>query len=213
MGIIEEVKKMYDEGKTEEEIKNSLRQRGLSEAEASTSMSQAKIKEAVSGNVDDISAPIPYQSNSVVENNDLYPSIMQPQEQSQEAEQYYDTNYQEQHQQNSQSPQYESQYQPYQSSVSPETISEIAEQIASEKFSSLSTKIEKLIGSKTTSESRIQNIQERLERIEKIIDRLQLSIIQKIGDYMNDVSDLKKELVETQKSFKALHKKTSSHHP
>ena len=219
---IEEIKKMYGEGKTEEEIKNSLRQKGLSEIEVSSSISQAKIKEAVSGNAEDLSPPTSFQSNSAVADNNMYPSIMQPQEeqteqsQNQETpnEQYYEPqSYPDQQSPQYDSQQYSSQYQPYQSSVSPETISEIAEQIASEKISPISTKIENLISSKTTSESKIQNIQERLERIEKIIDRLQLSIIQKVGDYMNDVSDLKKELIETQKSFKALHKKTSKHHP
>jgi UDP-glucose 4-epimerase len=55
----------------------------------------------------------------------------------------------------------------------------------------------------------IEYIDERLSRIEKIIDRLQLSILQRVGEYVTNVEDIKKELVETQKSFKSLSDKKS----
>ena len=45
--------------------------------------------------------------------------------------------------------------------------------------------------------------------MEKIIDRLQLSILQKVGDYLTNVEDIKKELAETQKSFKSMLLKSS----
>ena len=71
-------------------------------------------------------------------------------------------------------------------------------------------------------EAKLVHLDERLQRIEKIIDRLQLSIIQKVGEYMINVSDLKKELIETQKSFKTVayhpqktpsHQEPVHHHP
>ena len=96
------------------------------------------------------------------------------------------------------------QYQPYQEVMSSDVITEISEQVVSEKLSNIQDKLEKAIDFKTAAESRISSLNERVARIEKIIDRLQLSILQKVGDYVNNVSDLKSELEETQKSFKAL---------
>ena len=101
------------------------------------------------------------------------------------------------------------QYQPY----SQNTISEIAEQITTEKLSSFRTDIEKALNMRTVFESKIEFIDERLKRIEKVIDRLQLSVLQKVGDYVNNVDDIKKELVETQKSFKSLLDKKHPQHP
>ncbi len=98
----------------------------------------------------------------------------------------------------------------YPPSTSPDTITEISEQVVSEKLSQIKKQLEKTLDLKTTFEAKISSIDERLQRIEKIIDRLQLSILQKVGEYTADVSDLKKELFETQKSFTSLsHNKTS----
>jgi len=104
---------------------------------------------------------------------------------------------------------YGSEYQPY-SSISPETINEIAESIVSERISPIKRKIEQALDSKTEFESKLSSMDERLKRIEKIIDKLQLSILERVGQYVNDVSDLKKEIIETQKTFKSVN--SSSHH-
>ena len=64
--------------------------------------------------------------------------------------------------------------------------------------------MESIIDIKNTFETKISSIDERLKRMEKIIDRLQLSLLQKVGEYVGDVADIKKEIIETQKSFKSL---------
>ena len=104
-------------------------------------------------------------------------------------------------------------YAPQASAESSDVISEIAEQIVSEKTSLMKNEIDKIKDFRTTTEAKIEGLAERLQRIEKTIDRLQLSILQKVGDYVSNVESLKTELVETQKSFKALHGKSSSQHP
>ena len=96
-------------------------------------------------------------------------------------------------------PQYQQSY-----SMSPDTITEISEQVASEKLSQIKDELEKILDFRSTIESKISYLDERLKKIEKIIDRLQLSVLQKVGEYVNNVSDLKNEVVETQKSFKSL---------
>ena len=109
--------------------------------------------------------------------------------------------------------QYQDPYQQYQyqPSISADTMTEIAEQVIAEKLSSLTNKIEKVVDTKMTFETKMSSLSERIQRIEKIIDKLQLSILQKVGEYVTDVSDLKKELLETQKTFKASEGKKIHH--
>ncbi len=105
-------------------------------------------------------------------------------------------------------------YQPYQSysSVSSEMITEITEQLISEKLSQVRKNLEKALDSKNTIGTKIDYIEERVKRIEKIMDTLQSSVLRKVGDYVTDVQDIKTELIETQKSlsklFPEIHKKS-----
>ena len=71
--------------------------------------------------------------------------------------------------------------------------------------------MEKIIDFKTTFEAKISSIDDRLKKLEKIIESLQLSILERVGKYVNDVSDLKKELIETQKTFSSAHKHSQKH--
>ncbi len=103
-------------------------------------------------------------------------------------------------------------YQPYQDAMGSDVISEIAEQVVSERVSGMQDKLERVIDIRTVLEARMGNLNERLRRLEKIIDTLQLSILQKVGEYVTDVKDLKKEHAETQKSFKVLHRRKSHAH-
>ena len=112
-------------------------------------------------------------------------------------------------------------YQPYQqASASTESISEIAEQIVAEHFTKLSSKLHDNEKMQAIVEAKLSTIDERLRRIEKIIDRLQLSVLQKVGEYVTNVEDIKREVIETQKTFKAVlnekkadhNKKLSEHH-
>lgn len=91
-------------------------------------------------------------------------------------------------------------YPEYQASDT-ETISEIAEQIADEKLGKLRRQISEMIKFKTETEGKTSNIDYRLRKIETIIDRLQASILKKIGEYGQNIEDLKKETIATQGSF------------
>lgn len=103
-------------------------------------------------------------------------------------------------------PQYpqQEQFPAYQLTISPDTITEIAEQIISEKISPIDKKIDKGLQFKNEAETKLENLSERIERIEKILDKLQLSILDKVGQYATDVSDIKNEIQETQKTFSSL---------
>jgi hypothetical protein len=155
------------------------------------------------------------QNDSQPQEMETLPPIQEPQTYPQDA-------YALDEQQNYQEPQdldpgYNYDYPQPSGGISSDTIAEIAEQIISEKLSGLRNQIENSLDTRTTAETKLSSLSERLERIEKIIDRLQLSILQKIGQYTTSVSDLKKELSETQKTFKSSklhppHKSTKSKH-
>lgn len=97
-----------------------------------------------------------------------------------------------------------SQYQPYQETISSDIITEISEQVVADKLSTIQDKLEKAIDFKTIADAKITSLNERLKRIEQILDKLQLAILQKVGDYVTDVGDIKREMRENQESFKAL---------
>lgn len=101
-------------------------------------------------------------------------------------------------------------YQPYQDVMSSDVITEISEQVVTERLSALQDKIEKIIDMRTVVEANMNNLNDRLKRMEQIVDQMQVSILKKVGDYMSDISDVKKELEETQKSFVAIQKSKKS---
>lgn len=96
------------------------------------------------------------------------------------------------------------QYNDYGGGISADTIAEIAEQTIAERMTKVREILEDAMDFKTTAESKLADLNERLKRIESTIDRLQLSILQKVGEYITNTEDIKKELQENQKSFKAL---------
>jgi len=224
MGIIDEIEKMRQEGMSEQEIALSLQQRGVPFQQIENALSQSQIKEAVTS---DPAVPLPSSYPQDLSQDTLQASIMQsPQESlpetpapAQEELQESPQQFQEAPQQFQESPQetYDPSYQQYpqysQAPLSSDTITEIAEQVVSEKLLNIRNKLEKTIELKTETETKLTSLNERLQRIEKIIDRLELSILQKVGEYASNVSDLKKELIETQKSFKSLSSKPHSQHP
>ena len=186
------------------DLLNGKRDEGYPQNQVSEAISQLRIKEAVSPPME---AP---------QEEQYAPQDAQGQApQTPVAQQYSQQQYQGQYDYSQQGNvggqgYYQDYYQPSSGGMSSDTMSEIAEQVMAEKFSSIKDQLEKVIDYKNTVTSRIDIIDERLKRIEKIIDRLQLSILQKVGDYLTNVDEIKKELVETQKSFKSALSKSGS---
>ena len=54
---------------------------------------------------------------------------------------------------------------------------------------------------KTLSESQIKSFEERLKKLEAIIDQLQISILEKIGSYGKNLDTIKREMSMMQDSF------------
>ncbi len=220
MGALEEIRQMQQSGMGETEIIARLQEQGVPYREISEALAQSRIKSAVEDQANNSSSvsPQPNQENeqammnqSDYQNSEIQPrqeamqvqgmqpSLMQQQAQPEQQEYYpqYDqsasapTGYE----QNPQGYDYSS------AALSSDTITEISEQIISEKLSDVRKKMEKLVSMKTELEAKTESIEERLKRIEKIIDSLQSSVLRKVGDYVTNVDDIKRELVETQKTI------------
>ncbi len=239
MSVIEEVKRLQQAGRSDQEILSSLVNQGFQAKDVQESLTQARIKDAVVANPANMPPQSIRQMSATQER--MNPSLMAS-EQAVPAQQDYalpqeyppqeDPQYSQQnpyppqampspYQQQIQPPtaqdypygeysqqsaeQQQDTYSSYSSNgLSTDTINEISEQVVAEKLSPLMNKIEEVLSFKNVLESKIEHLDERLKRIERTIDRLQLSVLQKVGDYMTNVEDIKKELVETQKTFKSM---------
>ena len=226
MAALEEVKKMQEQGMAENEIIQSLQQKGMKYKEISEALAQSRIKAAVeeppqeniisnssesvqsSGTNSNMQKSMletpgelaPIQSRENLPQSEEIPSELPQDQQGVEemaSEEYGVPEPSEN--------QYD--YQSYDSNgtgLSSDEKTEISEQVVSEKLSETRKHLEKVIDFKTTIEAKTDSIEERLKRIENIIDTLQSSILRKVGDYVTNVDDIKKELIETQKSFSIL---------
>jgi len=215
MPLIERINQMQEQGLSSEEIVKALQDEGVSPREISEALEQKQIKSAVSEGmqgmqpslmsapIDEISneAKITQQKEEQIQQENVEGQIQEeareeyyPAQQAQEEVYEYPSTgeaYQEQYQQ--------AQYAPAQTDT--EMIAEIAEQVANEKFEKIQSQISEALRFKIETEGRISNINERLRRIEMIIDRLQSAILGKIGEYGKDISELKQEISATQESF------------
>lgn len=82
-----------------------------------------------------------------------------------------------------------------------DTLIEIAEQVFFEKIKSLQKQIEDLNEFKILAQTKIDNISDRLKRIELNIDKLQAEILEKVGSYGRGLENVKKEMGMVQESF------------
>jgi|TARA_B100001971_G_C18221098_1_gene557247 hypothetical protein len=85
-------------------------------------------------------------------------------------------------------------YYPPQYSADNETISEIAEQIASEKINEYTKKTGDIASFQNQIQEKVSDIDERLKRIEGGIDKLQQAVIGKIGEFGESTGAIHKDL-------------------
>jgi hypothetical protein len=206
MGILEQVTNLKKQGIPDEKIVNDLSQQGISPNEISNALKQAEIKNAVSGYGQD---------------EEMYPSIMPPEEtpvpepQAYEPQENYyqpqeetyapQENYIPQTQQYSQTqeqylPQ-EQTYSNYQQNSSADLIMEIADQVASEKIKKTQKLAESSSEATILLQNKFENLSNRLKKIETIIDKLQIAILEKVGSYGQNLENIKKEMSMMQDSF------------
>lgn len=220
MTTLEEVKHMQQQGFGDEQIIQNLRDRGIDYKDIADALAQSRIKAAVEQPDTDPSSIYPGGAPTPSGEEGMQPSIM-----SQQPEDITPptpgSGYASMNQYNVQQPQEYSAAQ-YQEgaysggySASPDLTTEIAEQVVTEKLTELRKHLEKIADMKTTVEARIEYIDERLKRMEKMMDTLQTSVLRKVGDYVTNVEDIKREMIETQKTFAKIlpSKQKAEHHP
>jgi len=218
MALLERISTMKKEGKSSQEIIKTLGEEGISPRQISEALSQSDIKSAVSaeGNMQpsimqtteqttvgmpssseanqEISAPAPQYAQEAGQQDYSQQPIAQEQypsqEYSQDSTQGYDN-----------SQQGYSQYQPQ---VDIETIRDIANQIIEESMDKLKEQLSSAGKMKTEINTKLLEIENRLEKVEDIIQQLQSSIIKRMGEYGEAVSDISKEVRATQDSFSKL---------
>ena len=180
---------MKRQGKTDGEIIKSLKESGVTPGEINNAMNQSKIKEAV--------------SNENEEQEFQNESFYAPQEGEEEAyEESYipaesPANYQAQQENYFPRENYEN----YPQSVDTNTIMEISEQVFFEKIKSIQQQVAMMSEFKSINQLKIDNVEERLRRIEFTIDKLQNAILEKIGEYGNNLQSIKNEMSMMQDSF------------
>lgn len=195
MSSLDRVMQLQAQGMTDEDISRKLRDEGVSLSDINDAFGQAKIKEAVSHNPED--DQFSGMEQSIMQNDanidgsesSQAPSVYQEQspQQAQYAPEQYDPS----------QVQYQEQYQGYpqpSQQLDTETITEIASQVVSERFSEFAKKTGDLAVFKNDTQEKLKDFDERLKKIENTIDSIQRAIIGKVGEFGENISNVHKDL-------------------
>jgi hypothetical protein len=205
MGILEQTIKMKEEGIPEEEIVDELSRQGASPREIDDALKQAQIKHAIS-NQEGSEESQSSMSEDVPSPNGVY----QPRAYGNQQEQEYAPQQEEyapmpqegypqvQEQQYYQPGGYE-QYSP--AGIDTDTIMEIADQIFSDKIKKIQKQLDATSEAAIILQTKMENILERVKKIETTIDKLQIAILEKVGSYGRNLEGIKKEMSMMQDSF------------
>ncbi len=182
--ILDKVMQMQQQGMHEQEINKRLRDQGISPQQINDALNQFQVKTAVSQLPES-------QMHEQPMTQEMQQSIMPLQESPQTQ-----TPYQEQEYYSPETPQAYPQeaYYPEQPMIDSDTITEIAEQIISEKLNEFRQKIGNIPAFKTETQDKLKDLDERLKRIESSIDKLQQSVIGKIGEFGENTQSIHKDL-------------------
>lgn len=181
------------EGKTNSEIVLELQNKGFSPQEINDAVNQSKIKKAVT-------SPEGMQLSIMEEPEQVQPPVPIPSKKKKmpfpmtapaQAEYQYPPAYE-----------YGSAQQPIQSQGADiETIEEISEEIVNEKMTGLRDELENIRDFKQSVQTKIDDLDDRLRRIELNIDRLQASMIGKVQEYGQNIKDLGSEMRAVEGAF------------
>jgi len=194
MGVLDQIMQMKRQGVPDEEIVNSLAQQGISPREITDALKQAQIKDAVSYG-----------------DEEMQPSIIQGGEAPApaQAQEYYAPQEYQPQQEAAYQPQQETQQQYYApeagyaqaGGIDTDTIIEIADQVFSDKIKKIQKQTDAVSEAAIVLQTKTESISERLKKIESIIDKLQISILEKVGSYGQNLESIKKEMGMMQDSF------------
>ena len=217
MQTIDQIKNMQKQGYNDANIVTSLQQQGISPREINDALTRSKIKQAIGENEQQDYSPQNYLSKSEqleeTENfSQMQPSMMnQPEQNYQEdqslqppqpGDQYSQQQYYpEQYQGYDQGGDYQNYPQDYSQGISAETATEIAEQLLTEKISKIKSQLSDLVELKSILTAKIEKLDSRLEKVESVIDQLQMSLIRKSNEQEQNIGDIKNEMKAMQTGF------------
>ena len=215
MGALDQIRQMREEGLSEQEISNRLQEQGINPSSITDAFSQAKIKDIVEGenemqenNFPPGEIPLGPETPSPFSTSETYAPSDQEQ-----PPQYYSPQESSYSQPSSQETEgtpgsslgesYYPQegYENSQTGFGTDNMIEIAEQVFEEKVKKLSQQISNFKEFSAISETKFYNYENRLKRIESIIENLQIKILEKVGSYGEGLNSIKKEMTMMQDSF------------
>ena len=198
VGVLDQVMQMRNQGIGDEDIVRTLQEKGVTPKAISDALGQAQIKQAVSEEYSQQGeAPAPGNYQQYV-----------PRAQEEEYNQGYQPSMPQEY-----SPQqgYEESYSP--GGIDSSTVIEISEQVFNEKIQKLQKQLKEVTEFKSLAEGKMENLLERLKRLEHLMDTLQVQILEKIGSYGRKVEQTEKEMEMMQDSFaKVVPSLVSKHH-
>ena len=227
MGILDQIINMKKQGILNDQIMSELSQQGNSPSDIMNAMKQAEIKNAVSGYSDSEEemqpSIMPEGEAPSAQPRNYQEQIYQPQQPQQYQQESYSPQTQEQPQYYPQEQYYspEQSYQEYPAQTgSTDMMMEVADQVFSEKIKKTQKLAESTSEATALLQNKIENISDRLKKIENTIDKLQIAILEKVGSYGQNLESVKKEMSMMQDSFSKMisaprqreetkHKKTS----
>ena len=194
MGVLDQIKQMQNQGVPDDEIVSRLHEQGVSPKEINDALNQSQIKRAVADEGYNPSGQNPPAPSQQYQEN-YFP-------QTQESPEYSgQENYPQQEYIQPQEG-YEQEGYGYSSGGSDtDTIIEISEQVFSEKIKKIQKQVDLTNEFRTLAQNKIDNLSERLKRIESMIDKLQMTILGEIGSYGDNLESIKKEMSMMQDSF------------
>ncbi len=201
MGVLDQITLMRNQGQPDSDIINTLKEQGIPPKMIQDAMAQAQIKEAV---VRPLTEGMQQSIMGTDEEQEDFGSAMaQPEFSSPVPQQYaqQDLPQQESYQEYPQEYYQQEGYTYSGGMTDTGTLIEIAEQVFSDKIRNIQKQMDSLNEFKTLSETRLSIVEERLRRIESMIDKLQISIIDKVGSYGENIDSIKNEMSMMQDSF------------
>jgi len=201
MGVLDQVIQMKKQGVSDEDIIGDLKKQRISPKEINDALKQAQIKNAVSDfetegmepSVMQEAEPMPTQQDYEPQTEEYAPA---PQDEYAPQSVEY----------SAQEPVYtpgtqEEGYQYASGGVDTDTVMEIAGQIFSERIRKIQMNVDNNSEMNTLLQSKIENLSERLKKIETTIDKLQIAILERVGSYGQNLDGIRKEMSMMQDSF------------
>jgi len=205
MALLERISTMKQQGLSEPQIINNLQQEGISYSQINEALSQSKIKSAIAGNASEdetLQQSVMADATGAQQTVGTPESMSQPGYDQQYQQQAYPQQYtQEQYAAAYPQQGYEQQGTYYQQAIDLETIRDISRQETDDAVKKIKEQLNSLEKMKIEMKFEMQDIENRLLRVESVINELQSAVIRKMGEYGSAISNISQEIRATQNSF------------